>query len=69
MSFENDINKYAEQPLTSQLLMDLLREYYRPYDKINELVKKTLIKIRRGPHLAPECQLIVLTPKFGVLHS
>jgi len=67
MSFENDIHKYAEQPLTSQLLMDLLREYYRPYDKINELVKKkTLIKIRRGPHLAPECQLIVLTQKFGV---
>ena len=52
MSFENYIHKYAEQPLTSQLLMDLLREYYRPYDKINELVKKkTLIKIRRGLYI------------------
>ena len=52
MSFEKDIHKYAEQPLTSQLLMDLLREYYRPYDKINELVKKkTLIKIRRGLYI------------------
>ena len=52
MSFDNDIHKYAEQPLTSQLLMDLLKEYYRPYDKINELVKKkTLIKIRRGLYI------------------
>ena len=52
MSFENDILKYAEHPLTSQLLLDLLRDYDRPYDKINDLVKKeTLIKIRRGLYI------------------
>ena len=49
MSFENEIHKYAEHPLTTQLLLDLFKDYDRPYDKINELVKKeTLIKIRRG---------------------
>lgn len=52
MIFENDILKYAEHPLTSQLLIDLFRDYDRPYDKINELVKKkTLIKIRRGLYI------------------
>ncbi len=52
MSFENDIVKYAEHPLTSQLLLGLLRDYDRPYDKINELVKKgTLIQIRKGLYI------------------
>ncbi|SDE95983.1 type IV toxin-antitoxin system AbiEi family antitoxin domain-containing protein [Chitinophaga filiformis] len=49
MSFRDDIQKYAEEPLTRQLIMNLLKEYKRPNDKINELVKKgELTTIKKG---------------------
>lgn len=49
MSFRDQVANYAEQPLTRQLLMDLLKEYRRPYDKVNELVKQQfLTQIKRG---------------------
>lgn len=39
----------CEEPLTRQILMDLLKDYKRPNDKINELVKKgELIPIKKG---------------------
>ena len=37
MYFQEAIAPYAGQPLTQQLLLDILREYKRPYDKITEL--------------------------------
>src|SRR5690606_24647408 len=37
------------QPITRQILMDLLRDYRRPYDKINELTKQGfLMQVKRG---------------------
>jgi hypothetical protein len=39
MSFEHDIQKYAVHPLTSVLLLDLFKDYDRPYGKINDLTK------------------------------
>jgi len=39
MEFEEAVREYAEEPLTRQLLMDLLKDYQRPNDKISELVK------------------------------
>jgi len=49
MSFRDDIQEYAEEPLTRQLIMNLLKEYKRPNDKINELVKKgELTTIKKG---------------------
>ena len=43
------IQSYSEQPLNKQILLDILKEYKRPYDKIDELVKQDiLIQVKRG---------------------
>lgn len=53
MTFRDAVQEYAEEPLTRQIMMDLLRTYKRPNDKINELVKKgELTSIRRGLYVA-----------------
>jgi hypothetical protein len=53
MNFEQDIKLYNEHPLTSILLLDILQDYKRPYDKINDLVKKeSLIQLRKGLYIA-----------------
>jgi hypothetical protein len=47
MTFKNKVCVFTEQPLNRQIMMDLLKEYNSPSDKINELVKKgelTIIK-------------------------
>jgi len=52
MGFEDDVQEYAGEPLTRQLMMGLLKEYKRPNDKINELVKKgILISIKKGLYI------------------
>lgn len=49
MYFQELLKDYAGQPLTRQVLMELLKNYKRPYDKINELVKqKLLLPVKRG---------------------
>ncbi len=49
MYLQEAIAPYAGQPLTRQLLLDILRDYKRPYDKITELVKEEqLIQVKRG---------------------
>jgi len=49
MNFTEAIKDYSGQPLTRQILLDLLQEYRRPYDKINELIRQNmLIQIKRG---------------------
>jgi predicted transcriptional regulator of viral defense system len=49
MDFAEAIKNYQGQPLTRQILMDLLQEYRRPYDKINDLVKKKVLQqVKRG---------------------
>jgi hypothetical protein len=52
MSFRDQVYEYAEEPLNRQIMMDLLKEYNRPNDKINELVKKgELITIKKGLYM------------------
>ena len=47
-----DIEKFAEQPITRQLILSILKKYKRPYDKVNELVKQgKLILVRRGVYM------------------
>jgi hypothetical protein len=49
MVFSEVIRPFAEEPLTLQILLDLFKDYKRPYDKINELVKKgELIMVKKG---------------------
>lgn len=49
MIFGDAVHEYAEELLTRQIMMNLLRDYKRPNDKINELVKKgELIIVKKG---------------------
>jgi hypothetical protein len=49
MEFQQDILKYAEEPITKQVILDLLKDYKRPFDKISELIKEgRLTQIKRG---------------------
>jgi hypothetical protein len=41
--------RFDGQPLTRQVLQDLLKDYRRPYDKISEMVRhQELIPVKRG---------------------
>ncbi|HMR84659.1 MAG TPA: hypothetical protein PKE30_16055 [Niabella sp.] len=37
------ISRFSEEPLTRQVILDLFKDYKRPNDKVNELVKKGLL--------------------------
>ncbi|MCA6378425.1 MAG: hypothetical protein IM574_04170 [Cytophagales bacterium] len=46
------IRGYEEQPITKQVLLGLLSDYKRPYDKINELVKQHILQpVKRGVYV------------------
>ena len=46
------IKEYAEVPISRHLILELLRDYKRPNDKISELLKsKSLVSIRRGLYI------------------
>lgn len=52
MRFEKAIQAFNGQPLTQQILMDLLKEYQWPHNKIRELVKRELlIPVKRGLYI------------------
>jgi len=47
-----DLSKYSDQPISTQVLLGLLRGYSRPYDKIMEMVNQgILVQLRRGLYL------------------
>lgn len=47
-----DLSQYSDQPLSTQVLLGLLRGYSRPYDKIMEMVNQgILIQLRRGLYI------------------
>ena len=49
MDFSRLIKAYIPVPITRHVLLDILREYKRPNDKISELIKTgELISVRRG---------------------
>ncbi|MBI5373250.1 MAG: hypothetical protein HZA79_14605 [Sphingobacteriales bacterium] len=55
MNIQEAIAPYAGQPLTQQLLQDILKDYKRPFDKITELVKQDLlIQVKRGLYIPGE---------------
>lgn len=67
MSFQEAIQLYAEQPLTKQLLLDMLKEYKRPHDKIDELVKQgLLLQVKRGLYI-PGPKLNIASPELFLL--
>jgi hypothetical protein len=53
MIIKETILDYASQPITKQVLLSVLKNYKRPYDKINELVKSNeLVLLKRGVYVA-----------------
>ena len=49
MLIERAIKQFEGQVLTRQILLDLLKDYKRPNDKINELVKQqVLLPVKKG---------------------
>jgi len=49
MQPEEAIRNYNGQPITRQLILDLLKDYKRPFDKISEMVQQQmLIPVKRG---------------------
>lgn len=50
--FKDAVKGYSEAPLPSQMVMDVLEEYKRPYDKIHELIKSgDLQQIKKGLYI------------------
>lgn len=58
MSFK----KYAEEPLTMQLMLDILKDFKRPNDKINEMVKKGLLTTLKKGFYIPGPNLDITKP-------
>jgi hypothetical protein len=49
VNFIEEIQKYAEQPITTQILLGILKDFRRPYDKIDEMVRKGhIVQLKRG---------------------
>lgn len=47
-----ELSKYSDQPISTQVLLGLLRGYSRPYDKIMEMVNQgILVQLRRGLYM------------------
>jgi hypothetical protein len=52
MNFLDAVSPYAHLPLTRHLMLQLLKDYKRPNDKISELIKqKVLVYITRGLYI------------------
>lgn len=53
MNWLFDIQKHADSPLSTQMLLTILAAYSRPYDKINKLVQQgQLLQLRKRLYLA-----------------
>ena len=55
MDFKYTARQYIYAPFTRQLMLDMLKDYKRPNDKINELVKSgELITLKKGLYIPGE---------------
>jgi predicted transcriptional regulator of viral defense system len=64
VSFRGKIKRYAEVPVTHQIVAEALAEYSRPNDKISELLNSgELQSLRRGLYIpGPEADLPIPNP-------
>ena len=52
MDIKMNLSNYSDQPISTQVLLGLLKGYSRPYDKIMEMVNQGIIvQLRRGLYL------------------
>ncbi|WP_339881208.1 hypothetical protein [uncultured Algoriphagus sp.] len=61
MEFKDLLSEYQEEPLTRQVILSLLKNYKRPYDKISELIKaRWLIGLKNGLYVpGPKSKLLL----------
>jgi hypothetical protein len=53
MELQQALKQYDEEPITHQALLQMLKDYKRPFDKISELIKQQkLIPVKRGIFVA-----------------
>lgn len=59
MKFEKALQDFAEEPLSRQLILNILSDYKRPNDKVNELLKQgKLVALKRGLYVpGPELEI------------
>lgn len=63
MNITAALGSFAGQPITRQLLMNVLQDYQRPYDKISEMVKQgQLVQVKRGIFI-PGSQSMITGPE------
>jgi hypothetical protein len=59
MDIKTSLIPFSEEPLTKQVLLELLKDYKRPFDKINELVKKgILVLVKNGLYVPGNASLV-----------
>jgi hypothetical protein len=59
MDLKTALIPFSEEPLTKQVLLELLKEYKRPFDKINELVKQgVLVLVKNGLYVPGPASLV-----------
>lgn len=59
MDFKAALIPFSEEPLTKQVLLELLNEYKRPFDKINELIKQgILVLVKNGLYIPGPASLV-----------
>jgi len=64
-----ELQKFAQQPITTQLLLGILKKYSCPFDKISELTKQGyLLQIRRGLYILGD-QLNVNRPELNLISN
>jgi hypothetical protein len=52
MDIKMNLSNFSDQPISTQVLLGLLKGYSRPYDKIMEMVNQGIIvQLRRGLYL------------------
>ncbi len=64
MDIKSALSAYNDQPLSTQVILGLLRDYSRPYDKIVELVQQGyLLQIRKGLYItSPKVSTVMPEP-------
>jgi hypothetical protein len=64
-----ELQKFTQHPITTQLLLGVLKDYERPFDKISELVHQGyLIQLRRGMYILGD-QLNVQRPELSLISN
>jgi len=67
MDFRNSVEAFTDVPLNRLVILDVLKNYKRPNDKISELIKNgDLLQLKKGLYV-PGVNLDVASPELFVI--